>query len=163
MSGLNPGSGFQVRLRHVGRLSNAIVANGNNSWYQWGFGSSDAPLVSWVPGGLFTTTCSCDLYNPTGAPEDLLVTQVYGHMMFTWTDASVCEATALVTRSVAGTGSNNVTVSQQQVQLGCGTVYAPTTSGGSWQDALLAAAACLLVAKGSCPSLVPGLPSTLPT
>lgn len=34
----------------------------------------------------------------------------------------------LVTRAVAGTGADNVTVSQQAVQLTCGTVYAPTTA-----------------------------------
>lgn len=43
-------------------------------------------------------------------------------------DASVCEANILVTRSVAGSGANNVTVSQQAVQLTCGTVYKPTTA-----------------------------------
>lgn len=34
----------------------------------------------------------------------------------------------LVTRALASTGANNVTVSQQGVQLACGTTYTPTTA-----------------------------------
>lgn len=37
-----------------------------------------------------------------------------------WTDASQCETAVLVTRSVAATGANNVTVSQQGISLVCG-------------------------------------------
>lgn len=40
-----------------------------------------------------------------------------------WKDGSACEVTVQVTRAVAEDGSNNITVSQQAVELECGIVY----------------------------------------
>lgn len=86
VSGLTGGSAYQVRVRPIGPLASPVLSNtlaGNTSWYNWQWGSSVAPANSWPADAVFTTTCSCNTYNPTGAPLNLNVTQVYDHMMFT--------------------------------------------------------------------------------
>lgn len=72
--------GAQVRLRPLGGLAGAVASQA--TWYQWAWGGSDAPAESWPSNGYFVTGCSCDPYNPSGAPAGLLVTQSYDHMMF---------------------------------------------------------------------------------
>lgn len=73
----------QVRVRPVGALANAILANlGAHAWYNWQWTSEGLPPQSWPQDGTFATTCSCDRFNPTGAPEDLSIVQNYGQMMF---------------------------------------------------------------------------------
>lgn len=74
---------LQVRVRPVGALASAILLNTTeHPWYNWEWSSAGLPPESWPDSGLFATTCSCNPYNPSGAPEALSVVQAYDHMMF---------------------------------------------------------------------------------
>lgn len=66
-----------MRVRPSGALADDAAGQ---AWTRWTADMSNDG--TWPDGGVFATSCSCKRLNPSGAPEDFSVAQVYDHMMF---------------------------------------------------------------------------------